>query len=191
MVMKKNFTLFFLFVGFAFDGVAQNQYWNYHSYNVPCPKSAVSIVHENENIYYFQSDPYPRLAAVKINSLTMLPTGTPKFSYVNSDLIMDGVASNIYCYGWDACPQLLRDTLGTKAANISHDIVPEITIISSHQFVCQGFDGKIRYALYDMTGRFLSQGTTINDIQNFLPNMQGVYILKATDEVGGCVIKKS
>ncbi len=112
------------------------------------------------------------------------------FSDQQYSLSMDGVVSSIHCYGWDACPQLLRDTLGTKAANISHDIVPEITIISSHQFICQGFDGKIQYALYDMTGRSLSHGTTINDIQNFLPNMQGVYILKATDEVGGCVIKK-
>ncbi|MBR4134838.1 MAG: hypothetical protein IKU03_00275 [Bacteroidales bacterium] len=112
------------------------------------------------------------------------------FSKQPYTLSLDVVNSSIHCYGWDACPPLPRDTTEARAANILHGVVPEITIMSSRQFVCHGFDGKIQYALYDMTGRSLAHGTTYNDIQNFLPDLQGVFILNATDNVGECATRK-
>ena len=112
------------------------------------------------------------------------------FSYQQCSLGLDIVASSIHCSGWDACPPLSKDSLEIKAASLSYDKVPIIDLKGTHQFVCQGFDGKIQYYLYDMTGRTVVQGTTYNDIQNLLPNLQGVFILKAIDKSDGFSTKK-
>ena len=94
--MKKNLTLFFLLVGFALGGVAQNQYWNYQSQNyVTNPTSTVSIVHSNGFVYYFQADAFiinanTKLSITEIDPVTMQPTGVDKGSIHLSGLTLEG-----------------------------------------------------------------------------------------------------
>ena len=105
-------------------------------------------------------------------------------------LATDNVSKGIHCYGWDTCPPLSKDSSETKATTTSNDILPRISQEGLHLFVCQGFEGMIQYYLYDMTGRTIVQGTTFNDIQNLLPNLQGVFVLKTTDKSGSFASKK-
>ena len=94
--MKKIFTLFFLLLGFALGGVAQNQYWNYQSQNyVTNPTSTVSIVHSNGFVYYFQADAFiinanTKLSITEIDPVTMQPTGVDRGFTHLSGLTLEG-----------------------------------------------------------------------------------------------------
>ena len=61
--------------GFAQVAEAQNMYRNYLSNCVSRPKSAVSVVHSNGYVYFFQADDMGKLSVTEIDPLSLLPTG--------------------------------------------------------------------------------------------------------------------
>ena len=70
--MKKNMTLFFLLLGFALGGVAQNQYWNDQSnWYITHPTSTASIAHSDGKVYYFQTAPNHMISVAQINASNM------------------------------------------------------------------------------------------------------------------------
>lgn len=65
--MKKNLTLFFLLVGFALGGMAQNQYWNYRSnWYITHPTSTACIASDGK-VYFFQTDPNHMISVAQIH----------------------------------------------------------------------------------------------------------------------------
>ena len=60
-------TIFFVLWGFAQGAVAQNMYRNYRSTWVSKPTSAVSVVHSNGYVYFFQADGSGKLSAAEID----------------------------------------------------------------------------------------------------------------------------
>lgn len=79
--MKKTYTIIAIFLWLiAQTTSAQNMYRNYSStYNVPRPTSAISVVHSNGNVYFFQADDNGKLSATEIDPLSMLPTGNANY----------------------------------------------------------------------------------------------------------------
>jgi hypothetical protein len=71
------------------------------------------------------------------------------------------------------------------------NIAARITMETSHQFVCEGFEGNIQYFLYDMAGKILQRGITQNGEQNMLKVSNGIYLLKAMDAKGIKVVRKT
>ena len=81
-VMKKLYLSFALILWSCVHiAEAQNMYRNYQSssYAVPHPTSAVSLVHSNGYVYFFQADEIGKLSATEIDPLSMLPTGNAYF----------------------------------------------------------------------------------------------------------------
>lgn len=63
---------------------AQNMYRNYQSSTIiPQPQTAVSVVHSNGYVYYFQTDENGYLSVTEINPLSMNPTGNAKVFFPN------------------------------------------------------------------------------------------------------------
>ena len=54
---------------------AQNMYRNYYSNTIPRPTSAVSVVHSNGYVYFFQADGNGKISISEIDPLSMNPTG--------------------------------------------------------------------------------------------------------------------
>ena len=76
--MKKTHATIAIFLWLiALTTSAQNMYRNYQSSPnaVPRPTSAVSIVHSNQNVYFFQADEYGKLSVTEIDPLSLNPTG--------------------------------------------------------------------------------------------------------------------
>lgn len=58
-------------------------------------------------------------------------------------------------------------------------------------FVCENFSGTIRYAIYDVSGRLLDNGLTINGEKNlFTVCRSGVYLIVACDDIGHSAVLK-
>lgn len=80
--MKKLYTITaFILWGFAQMVNAQNMYRNYQSSPnaVPRPTSAVSVVHSNGFVYFFQADDNGNLSATEIDPLSMNPMGNDQY----------------------------------------------------------------------------------------------------------------
>lgn len=74
--MKRLYILIVLVLwGFAQFAEAQNMYRNYYSSIVLPPESAVSVVHRNGFVYFFQTNS-SNISVTEIDPLSMLPTGT-------------------------------------------------------------------------------------------------------------------
>lgn len=87
--MNKSFILSLALLAFSSGAAAQNQYVNYQSMMVPCNYSAVSLVHSNESVYYFQADNM-YISVMDINPYTMVPTGATYCSLLNQEFRMRG-----------------------------------------------------------------------------------------------------
>lgn len=91
--MKKlHITITLVLWGFAQIIFAQNMYRNYYSSIALPPKSAVSVVHSNGFVYFFQADS-SNISVTEIDPLTMLPTGLwtgYKFQYPFHDFHLNG-----------------------------------------------------------------------------------------------------
>ena len=78
--MKKAYAIIAIFLWFfAHTTSAQNMYRNYFSPNVPRPTSAISVVHSNGNVYFFQADGNGNLSVSEIDPLSMNPTGNANY----------------------------------------------------------------------------------------------------------------
>ncbi len=91
--MKKLYLAFALVLwSFAQVAEAQNMYRNYQSTAVQKPESAVSVVHSNGYIYYFQTDAASqRLSVTEINPFSMLPTGNNYYAPTSFGFVLNGV----------------------------------------------------------------------------------------------------
>lgn len=82
--MKRLYIIIALVLwGCAQMASAQNMYRNYVSTSVRIPTSAVSVVHSNGYVYFFQADDNGHLSATEIDPLSMLPTGNSKRFDIN------------------------------------------------------------------------------------------------------------
>lgn len=76
----------------------------------------------------------------------------------------------------------------------THDAVQNIVVtnvMGEQQFVCHDFMGKCFYQLYDMSGRLVVSGNTVNGQNNRISNVsKGIYILNIVDESQTIVSKK-
>lgn len=94
--MKRFYALAFFLLLIVTVPKAQNQYWNYQSqYYVTNPTSAVSIVHSNGFVYYFQTDAftnsyYTNLSVTEIDPFLMQPTGVDRGFTHLSGLTLEG-----------------------------------------------------------------------------------------------------
>ena len=66
----------------------------------------------------------------------------------------------------------------------------KITFEFGRQFVCEGFDGKIYFSLYDVTGKQIQQGIIQNGELSSLKVSKGLYFIQAKDAAGNQVVKK-
>lgn len=143
--MKKIHVLFFLLVGFAFGGGAQNQYWNYQSQNYATnPTSSVSIVHSNGMIYFFQTDVInSTLSATEIDPITMLPTGINKgISYPGLTLEggFEDVNGDFVLYGYQAMVNGSFPFYLVISQNFSFNCYVHNTTVGRFVRGCSGFD---------------------------------------------------
>ena len=75
----------------SLDAVAQNHYRNYKTYpHVSAPLSAVSLVHSDTIIYFFQTD-QKEFSVTPIDPANLLQTGTPKYATQIQRFMMKGV----------------------------------------------------------------------------------------------------
>lgn len=103
--------------------------------------------------------------------------------------IQENVMVNILCNEPDACShQVSGKVLQLFLTNDS--MLARIIMESNYQFVCEGFEGKIQFFLYDIAGKLLQRGITYNGEQNLLRISNGIYLLKAMDASGSHVLKK-
>lgn len=90
--MKIAYAIIAVFLWFFAHTVsAQNMYRNYLSTNIRKPTSAVSVVHSNGYIYFFQADGNGNLSASEIDPLNMNPTGNDyDFQFPNYNIHLNG-----------------------------------------------------------------------------------------------------
>ncbi len=107
----------------------------------------------------------------------------PACSVADSSLQVQPDAVSVYdlCQDPNACFNAKKDS-EEKIHTISWN--PYVDFQNRNRFTCHGFDGTIRYCIYDITGRLLHSGTTYNECSVLLPNACGLLILKAIDEKG-------
>ena len=100
----------------------------------------------------------------------------------------DPITMNYLCDEFNACSH----QFGGKSLQQSLTDSPtaEITIESNNSFVCEGFNGKIYYSLYDVTGKQIQQGIIQNGELSPLTVSNGLYFLQAKDAVGNQIVKK-
>ena len=61
----------------------------------------------------------------------------------------------------------------------------------SRHFVCENFSGTIRYAIYDVSGALVENGSTINGKSTFLSVYRsGLYLIVAYDDIGNSAVLK-
>ena len=93
-VMKKFYIFLALVLcGFSQMIYAQNMYRNYQSNNIRKPTSAVSVVHSNGYVYFFQSDGMGKLSATEIDPLSMNTIGNDIYfdmTQQNFNLFLNG-----------------------------------------------------------------------------------------------------
>lgn len=91
--MKKlHITIALVLWGFAQVAEAQNMYRNYLSNAVVRPYSAVSVVHSNGYVYFFQSDTHSHMLSVtEIDPYSMLPTGNNYYVPTSFGFVLNGV----------------------------------------------------------------------------------------------------
>lgn len=92
--------------GFAQSATAQNMYRNYLSTAVPSPESAVSVVHSNGYVYFFQTNYTSQtLSIAELDPLSLLPTGNNRSIQYNIQFMANGVFEdfngNFVLFGYD------------------------------------------------------------------------------------------
>ena len=105
--MKKLYiTIAFVLWCLAQVTEAQNMYRNYLSNAVVRPNSAVSVVHSNGYVYFFQSDtPNQMLSVTEIDPYSMLPTGNNYYVPTSFGFVLNGAfegfSGDMVLFGYD------------------------------------------------------------------------------------------
>ncbi|MBO7647576.1 MAG: hypothetical protein J6S56_05720 [Bacteroidales bacterium] len=148
--MKKNLTLFFLLVGFALGGVAQNQYWNYQSFSFTThPTSTACIAHSDGKIYFFQTDPNHMISVAQINASNMQLT-SPLHHLCHFDNIVsirggfEDRNNNYVLYGRNDSLNQQRSAVYFLDKTFSNNLVAYVfpNTLGYYSFIdgCRGFD---------------------------------------------------
>ncbi len=162
--MKKlHITIALVLWSFAQVAEAQNMYRNYQSTAVQKPESAVSVVHSNGYIYYFQTDAASqRLSVTEINPFSMLPTGNnyyvpTSFGFVlngvfegfNGEMVLFGYDRNNSTWNWYPAVMVVNNDFSNSYLYVCNII--ESPFVSG----CSGYDinGEKIYALVADNGR--------------------------------------
>lgn len=162
--MKKiHITIALILWSFAQVAEAQNMYRNYQSTAVQKPESAVSVVHSNGYIYYFQTDAASqRLSVTEINPFSMLPTGNNYYVPTSFDFVLNGVFEGfngemvLFGYDrnnstWNWYPAVMVVNNGFSNSYLYVCNITESPFVSG----CSGYDinGEKIYALVADNGR--------------------------------------
>lgn len=126
----------------------------------------------------------PVLKPYTFNTLPPSPSVFP----VPSNAYLDNITMTYICDEPNACSH----QFGGKSLqqSLTDNPTAEITVESGRQFVCEGFDGKIYYSLYDVTGKQIQQGIIQNGESSSLKVSNGLYFIQAKDAAGNQVVKK-
>lgn len=122
--------------------------------------------------------PYPHNTTLPITFITYTsPYDNP-----------DPIAMSYICDEPEACSH----QFGGKSLqqSLPNNPTVEISIEYGKLFVCEGFEGVVRYSLYDMAGKLLQQGETRNGEPTSLKVSVGVYFIRAKDAAGNQLVKK-
>ncbi len=101
----------------------------------------------------------------------------------------DQISANILCLDPNAYSNL-RANQSPKALSTETLIKPDVLILDNHRFLCTGFEGETTVCLYDLMGKTVWMTKVKPDIQNFLPNLHGVYIIRAIDNSAHYAVSK-
>ena len=112
------------------------------------------------------------------------------FQFANTNNILENVMDNILCNEPNACSYQYKGKV-LQYFLTNGNIAAHIYLEDNHQFVCEGFEGKIKFFLFDIAGKILQQGITHNGERNLLKISNGIYLLKAMDANGTQIIKKT
>lgn len=115
----------------------------------------------------------------------------PDAKLTAKDMIYDfeNKRANLLCE-FSHCVEGLTQLLAQKKIFVNGETTRKIFIKDNHQFICDGFEGNIRYWVYNMKGKLLQQGITKNGKHNLVKATKGIYLLKVSDAVGCPVVKK-
>ena len=98
--------------------------------------------------------------------------------------------SNSYCYNQQHIPDE-RDGLRSILIQDESQNIVVTNVMGEQQFVCHNFTGNCLYQLYDLAGRLIASGNTVNEQNNKIPDVtKGIYILNVLDDTHIVVSKK-
>ena len=156
--------------GFAQSATAQNMYRNYLSTAVPSPESAVSVVHSNGYVYFFQTDIISqKLSVTEIDPLSMLPTGNNRsiqltfdfmlngaFECSNGSFVLFGYDNNNSTWNWHPALVVIDQALTTC---LSYELV---SLFGQFTSGCAGYDisGNEIYVLINNNGKLYAVNMT-------------------------------
>ena len=157
--------------GFAQSATAQNMYRNYLSNCVSRPKSAVSVVHSNGYVYFFQADDMGKLSVSEIDPLSFSPTGNDTAYQITTQTIpniefhlcggFEDVNGEFVLFGdiryYDNNTYYQYPAYGRVDPNLSScSIYYDINIPGSFTAGCDGFDQNVGDVYVFVNGRNLS-----------------------------------
>ena len=97
---------------------------------------------------------------------------------------------NPYCFNHEDVPDVIYNLRSILIQDESQNIVVT-NVMGEQQFVCHNFTGNCSYQLYDLAGRLIASGNTVNEQNNKIPDVsKGIYILNVVDDSHTIVSKK-
>ncbi len=92
----------------------------------------------------------------------------------------------------------IRNIIAEKTGNFdSQDVLlksiknADVEIIGEDEFVCKDFCDEINYVVYDVVGRVVCDGHTLNGKTNYIrTNDNGLFFIRATDSKGNTKVQK-
>lgn len=167
---KTHATIAIFLLLFAHTASAQNMYRNYMSTNVVRPTSAVSVVHSNRYVYFFQTDiTSQKLSVTEIEPLSMLPTGNNRsiqltfdfmlngaFECSNGSFVLFGYDNNNSTWNWHPALVVIDQALTTCLSYES------VSLFGQFTSGCAGYDinGNEIYVLINNNGKFYAVNMT-------------------------------
>lgn len=171
---------------------AQNMYRNYQSTAVTRPESAVSVVHSNGKVYYFQtgkpSSSLWGLSIAEVDPFSLLPTGINNTAQIPFEFMLNGAFED-----FDGDFVLLGYDRSNNGYPIIMKIDPSLlnvylywtnTIEGSFIAGCAGYDGNGEkvYALVGSNGKlYVVNKSNLTLFREFTANQNAVFYDQYTD----------
>ncbi len=191
--MKKiHITIALVLWSFAQVAEAQNMYRNYSSTTIPSPESAVSLVHSNGHVYYFQtgkaiSSPWG-LSVAEVDPYSLLPTGINNSAQVPFEFMLNGAFEDFdgdcVLFGYDRSNNGFPIIMKIDPNLLNVYVYWTNTIEGSFIAGCAGYDGngeKI-YALVGSNGKlYVGNKSNLTLFREFTANQNAVFYDQYTD----------